>query len=107
MTIEIHQPEIEALIEQHTSSGAFHDVEEVLLHALKSAPVLKASAEEASEGTGADPGAAMQATPYKVIDIGEEPTHKRSLEEVFAMVRGLADIIFSRNPSTGRPIDLT
>ncbi len=35
MTIEIHQPEIEALIQQRLQSGAFHDVEEVLLHALR------------------------------------------------------------------------
>jgi hypothetical protein len=39
MTIEIHQPEIEALIEQRMASGAFQDVEEMLLYALKSAPV--------------------------------------------------------------------
>ena len=39
MSVVIHQPEIEALIEQRMASGAFHDVEEVLLHALKSAPI--------------------------------------------------------------------
>jgi len=38
MSVEIHQPEIEALIQQRMASGAFQDVEEVLLHALKSAP---------------------------------------------------------------------
>jgi hypothetical protein len=33
---------------------------------------------------------------------------KKSLQEVFEMVRGLADDVdFSRNPSTGRPIDLS
>ena len=32
----------------------------------------------------------------------------KSLEEVFEAIRGLADDIdFSRNPSTGRPVDLT
>lgn len=32
----------------------------------------------------------------------------KSLAEVFAMVRGLADDVdFSRNPSTGRPVDLS
>lgn len=41
-----------------------------------------------------------------VIPDGTEP--RRSLEEVFAMVRGLADDLdFSRNPSTGRPLDLS
>ena len=36
MTIEIRQPETEALIEERLQSGAFRDVEEVLLHALRS-----------------------------------------------------------------------
>ena len=35
MTIEIHRPEIEALIQQRLQTGAFHDVEHVLLHALR------------------------------------------------------------------------
>ena len=39
MTIEINRPEIEALIQQRLDTGAFHDVEDVLLHALKSAPI--------------------------------------------------------------------
>jgi hypothetical protein len=35
------------------------------------------------------------------------PSHGKSLREVFEAVRGLADDIdFSRNPSTGRPLDL-
>ena len=33
---------------------------------------------------------------------------RKSLEEVFEMVRGLADDVdFSRNPSMGRPVDLS
>jgi hypothetical protein len=36
MTIEIHNPELEALIRQRMESGAFEDVEDVLLHALYS-----------------------------------------------------------------------
>ena len=39
MSVIIHEPEIEALIEQRMASGAFPSVEAVLLHALKSAPV--------------------------------------------------------------------
>jgi hypothetical protein len=35
VTIHIHTPELEALIQQRLQNGAFHDVEEVLLHALK------------------------------------------------------------------------
>jgi hypothetical protein len=77
MTIEIHEPELEALIARRMETGAFQDVEDVLLHALKSAPL-----------------------PMK-SSLGQ------NLVEVCAMVSGLTDDIdFSRNPSTGRPLDL-
>ena len=37
-----------------------------------------------------------------------EPRRGKSLQEVFEMVRGLADDVdFSRQPSTGRPVDLS
>jgi hypothetical protein len=38
MTIEICQPELEALIQQRMDSGAFRNVEDVLMQALKSLP---------------------------------------------------------------------
>jgi Arc/MetJ-type ribon-helix-helix transcriptional regulator len=38
MTIEIQQPELEALIQQRMASGRFGSVEEVLMAALKLAP---------------------------------------------------------------------
>jgi len=82
MSVEIHQPEIEALIQQRMASGAFQDVEAVLLHALKSAPIPQAAPPKAGK--------------------------KQSLVEVCAMVRGLTeDIDFSRDPSPGRPVNLS
>ena len=39
MVIEIHKPELEALIHERMKSGAFTDVEDVLIQALRSAPV--------------------------------------------------------------------
>lgn len=82
MIVEIHQPEIEALIEQRMASGAFQDVESVLLYALKSAPIPAA--------TSPKPG----------------PT--RSLVEVCAMVRGLTeDIDLNRDSSPGRAVNLS
>jgi hypothetical protein len=36
MTIEIHKPELEALIRERMTSGMFEDVEDVLMQALKS-----------------------------------------------------------------------
>ena len=38
MSVVIHEPEIEALIEQRMATGAFPSVEAVLLHALKTSP---------------------------------------------------------------------
>jgi len=64
MTIEIHRPELEALIIERMKSGGFADVEDVIMQALKSAPL---SAPDAA--TGADLVAAMQASPYREIDI--------------------------------------
>lgn len=68
MTIEIHRPELEALIIERLRSGAFESVEDVLLQALQGSPIpLKKETR-----TGADLVAAMQASPYKDIDL--EPT---------------------------------
>jgi hypothetical protein len=36
MTIEIHKPELEALIRQRMESGAYQNVEDILIDALKS-----------------------------------------------------------------------
>jgi len=38
MTIEIHKPELEALIMDRMKAGAFQTVEEVIMQALKAAP---------------------------------------------------------------------
>jgi hypothetical protein len=35
MSIEMHEPQINALIQQRMATGAFHNVEEVLLYALE------------------------------------------------------------------------
>jgi len=74
MTIEIHKPELEALIRERMKSGAFQDVEDVLIQALKSAP--SAGEEDfASDKTGAELVAAMQASPYREISL--EPGRDR------------------------------
>ena len=73
MTIEIHKPELEALIRDRMKSGAFQDFEDVLIQALKSAP--PAAEEGATDKTGAELVAAMQASPYREIDL--EPGRDR------------------------------
>jgi hypothetical protein len=62
MTIEIHRPELEALILERMKSGAFQNVEDVLMQALKSAPppAEGAGGPEERAHTGAELVAAMQ-----------------------------------------------
>ena len=74
MTIEIHQPELEALILERMESGAFRNVEEVLMQALRSAP-LAVRFSDLSNRTGAALVAAMQASPYKELDLEPSRPH--------------------------------
>jgi hypothetical protein len=57
MTIEIHKPELEALIRDWMNTGAFPTVEDALMQALKSLPLPEdpsaGSATDASSSTGA------------------------------------------------------
>ena len=70
MTIEIHRPELEALIMQRMKSGGFRTVEDALLQALEtSPPVGERSATSNDRRTGADLIAALQASPYRELDI--------------------------------------
>ncbi len=68
MTIEIHKPELEALIIERLRSGAFQSIEDVLMQALKGLRIPP----KKETRTGTDLVAAMQASPYKEIDL--EPT---------------------------------
>ena len=83
MTIQITKPELEALINERLQSGAFKDAEDVILQALQySAPQSK--------------------TPRS------ETAPQKTIEQLFAPIRGMADDLdFSRNPSTGHPVDLS
>lgn len=84
MRIDIHRPELEALINEHLRSGAFEDAEDLIWRALRdsSRPAVSGAASKAKD-----------------------------LVEASASVRGLltddeVDTLFSRNPSTGRPVDI-
>jgi hypothetical protein len=70
MIIEIHRPELEALIVQRMKSGGFNNVEDALLPALiTSLPVDELSGQSHEKRTGADLIAALQASPYRELDI--------------------------------------
>ena len=80
MSIENGKPELEALIQQRMATGHFRDVEDVLFQALKGTEV-----------------------PYA-------PTSQVHLSDVLAQARILLDgeeLDLSRDPSRGRPIDLS
>jgi hypothetical protein len=64
VTIEIHQPEIEAIIRQRLATGAFHDVEDVLMHALRGTSLTSIRGFNGTELLSA-----MQASPFKEIDL--------------------------------------
>jgi hypothetical protein len=77
MTIEIHRPELEALIRDWMNTGAFRTVEDALMQALQSSPLPAQQLAGASNGTpartGADLVAALQASPCKEIDLEPSP----------------------------------
>jgi hypothetical protein len=68
MTIEIHKPELEALIMERMKIGGFHNVEDALMQALEASPVGKPAA-PAKNRTSADLIAAMQESPYRELEI--------------------------------------
>ena len=78
MTIEIHRPELEALILERMRNGSFRNVEDVLMQALTS---WRASVEDVATSpredlrTGADLITALQSSPYREISI--EPARYR------------------------------
>jgi len=82
MTIEIHQPELAALIQTRLDTGVFESVEDLLIQALKSSP-LPSQAQEAPRLTGSDLIAAMQSSPYKEIDLEPSRPHMAVRDIVF------------------------
>ena len=73
MTIEIQRPELEALIRERMKSGAFQDVEDVLMQALRASPgpddKNAGRSHEKSRAMGAELVEAMQASPFKEIGL--------------------------------------
>ncbi|MCU1235302.1 MAG: hypothetical protein JWP63_3269 [Candidatus Solibacter sp.] len=62
----------------------------------------------ASQGSAIETYAATLLEEAARLTRPPKPPQEKSLREVFECVRGLADDIeFKRNPSTGRPVDLS
>ena len=72
MTIEIHQPELEALIHERMQSGVFKNIEDLLLQTLRASPKPVPISTTPSGRTGADLIAALQTCPYPDFDFEPE-----------------------------------
>ena len=86
MTIEIHRPELEALIRERMKSGSFQNVEDVLMQALKSSAL---------------PTETLTKPKWR------RPEGRKSLAQLFAEspFKGL-DLDFARDPDHGRDLEL-
>lgn len=74
--IQIHQPEVEALIQQRLTAGGFENIEEVLLQALREAPLPPTVPPHKPTGrTGAEIIAAFQRCPVKDFSFDFEPVY--------------------------------
>ena len=71
-TIEIHRPELEALLMERMKAGAFQTVEDVIMQALETAPVPEPKPATAKKRTGADLIAAIQRSPCRELKIEPE-----------------------------------
>ena len=79
MTIEIQRPELEALIHERMKTGAFKNVEDVLMEALRASPPSgekdAGPSEVRSSAMGVELVEAMQASPFREIVL--EPGRER------------------------------
>ncbi|MGA2652220.1 MAG: hypothetical protein ABSF28_16930 [Terracidiphilus sp.] len=76
MMIEIQKPELEALILDRMQKGGFASIEDALMQALEASPmVAEHPVKSRDQRTGADLIAALQASPYRELDI--EPSRFR------------------------------
>ncbi|MGO9258932.1 MAG: hypothetical protein ACLQU1_21815 [Bryobacteraceae bacterium] len=67
MHLEIHKPELEQRVRRQIQGGQFHDVDELLTKALDA--LGQATAAAPVTATGAVVLAALQASPYRDIDL--------------------------------------
>ena len=70
MTIEIQKPELEALILERMQKGGFASIEDALMQALEASPMAaEHHGKSPDRRTGSDLIAALQASPYRELNI--------------------------------------
>ena len=70
MTIELHKPELEALIMERMKTGGFRTIEDALMRALEAAPAPREEpVAPAKNRTGSDLIAAMQESQNRELEI--------------------------------------
>ncbi len=69
MNLEIHKPELVQRVNAHIQTGHFHDPEELLEKALDALDERAPAAEPPATATGTVILAALQASPYRDIDL--------------------------------------
>ncbi len=83
MTIEIHRPELEALIRERMSSGAFETVEDVIMEALKASTLIETPASNKPRRSAGRKSLAQlfADSPFKglEIDFQRDPDHGRDV----------------------------
>jgi len=71
MNVEIHDPELERQLREGIESGRFHNFDEMLTKAIGALSEKEAAAQRPTNRSGALLVEAMQASPYKEIELVE------------------------------------
>ena len=82
MNLEIHKPELAQRVQAQIQSGHFNDVDELLEKALDALDERTSAASARDTRTGAALIAALQASPYRELDIEPPRVHLANVRDV-------------------------
>ncbi len=82
MNLEIHKPELVQRVNAHIQTGQFHDADELLEKALDALDERTAAPAPPTTATGSVILAALQASPYREIDLTQPRVLLSSVRDV-------------------------
>jgi hypothetical protein len=82
VNLEIHNPELVQRVNAHIQTGHFHDADELLEKALNALDELVPSAAVPATATGSVILAALQASPYREINLTPSPVLLNNVRDV-------------------------